>query len=337
MHCDEMARIWTERWPRPSDLSQRQHKYMVQGWGEENAGVPLRAYTREKARLYSQKHPSRCRFLRALFNDAIGDGLATENPFAALRTSPPRRTLTMPTPQELEMLLRAAEEPLKGRIAFAAYTGLRRGELLHLRPCDFERSGVAAGRSEPEEKVGTRTTGEVPTASGDSASTEKRLGESNERDQLERHGQASSNLDESSRARGRWRVHVEWQINANGKKARIKGRVKDRWAIVPKPAHRAIAGLLLENSPDRPLWPVAPRRHDKQWQKVRETTRLTHLRFHDLRHFAASWFLDHGASFHDVGVQLGHDDSGREVRETYGHLDRGKALERLEGLIGGKS
>lgn len=271
MNCDELVHCFTTRWPRPSELSNRQYEHMSRDFGVQFAGIPLDEVTREAARAYANAHPSRTRFLRAIFNDAIRDGLCEENPFASLGVSAPKRTLVMPTTQELEMLLRAATEPLRGRIGFAAYTGLRRGELLHLRPQDFEKG----------------------------------------------------------------RVHVEWQINANGEKAHIKGRIKDRWAVVPEPARRAIASILLATEPNERLWPVSPRRHDKQWRKVRDETRLTHLRFHDLRHFAASWFLDHGASFHDVGVQLGHCDNGKEVRETYGHLSRGKALDRLEELISG--
>jgi len=129
------------------------------------------------------------------------------------------------------------------------------------------------------------------------------------------------------------RLHVHRQINATGERVRPKGKIKDRYVIVPDEARRAIAPLLLATAPDERLWPLHPRMHDKQWCRLRAEVGLQHLRWHDLRHYAASWFLDHGASYADVAIQLGHDDGGRLVQDTYGHLDRGKALDRLEGLI----
>lgn len=61
--------------------------------------------------------------------------------------------------------------------------------------------------------------------------------------------------------------------------------------------------------------------------------------FHALRHYAATWLLDRGASDRDVAVQLGHvDEAGHvdttQVRRTYGHPSVSAALERLEAVAG---
>ena len=55
------------------------------------------------------------------------------------------------------------------------------------------------------------------------------------------------------------------------------------------------------------------------WNKVRDTSATTMdrhgdgiapIRFHDLRHFAATQWLERGASHFDVSVLLGHEDGG---------------------------
>lgn len=56
--------------------------------------------------------------------------------------------------------------------------------------------------------------------------------------------------------------------------------------------------------------------------------------FHSLRHFYASYLLDHGVAELDVAVALGHfDREGRPnselVRETYGHANHLKAIARI--------
>lgn len=73
------------------------------------------------------------------------------------------------------------------------------------------------------------------------------------------------------------------------------------------------------------------------WVKLREDVGLPEVRFHDLRHFHATWLLDRGASDLDVAVQLGHVDSrGRPnpelVRDRYGHPSLEAALTRLEAV-----
>jgi hypothetical protein len=70
------------------------------------------------------------------------------------------------------------------------------------------------------------------------------------------------------------------------------------------------------------------------WCEARAKVGLPELRFHDLRHFHATWLLDQGASDMDVAIQLGHRDGGVQVRRTYGHPSRERALARLRRCHG---
>lgn len=59
MNCQELAETWQQRWPRPSETSRKQYAALVRPWGEENAEVELEDYTREQARAYGLRYPSR--------------------------------------------------------------------------------------------------------------------------------------------------------------------------------------------------------------------------------------------------------------------------------------
>ena len=68
------------------------------------------------------------------------------------------------------------------------------------------------------------------------------------------------------------------------------------------------------------------------WKGVRSRIRREDLKFHDLRHTAATMFIERGASPEDVAIQLGHTDGGTLVRSRYGHPSVEGALTRLAGV-----
>ena len=248
-------------------------------WGEENSGIPLSDYTREQAREYGLKHPSRVKPLRAMFFDAERDGLVPGNPFSALRIAKPRKERYFPSTEEVQDIIRAAQEPLRGRIWFAAYVGPRLGEVLAMRPCDLSEPDW---RSEPP-----------------------------------------------------CRAHLRWQMNAANERVGIKGKLKGYWATVPDEARLGVAAAVDRTISDTDrLWPVTRAEHNKEWNALRRALKLPeNFVWHSLRHHAATWFLDQGASFEDVAIQLGHSDNGQQVRDTYGHMSREKALDRLEAVV----
>ena len=80
------------------------------------------------------------------------------------------------------------------------------------------------------------------------------------------------------------------------------------------------------------------------WNKVRDNSNTTMprhadgvgpVRFHDLRHFAATQWLERGASHFDVSVLLGHEDGGALVMARYGHPSKDAATDRLLALSEG--
>ena len=80
------------------------------------------------------------------------------------------------------------------------------------------------------------------------------------------------------------------------------------------------------------------------WNKVRDASAtsmarisdgLAPIRFHDLRHYAATQWLERGASHFDVSVLLGHDDGGQLVMARYGHPSKEAATDRLLALSEG--
>jgi integrase len=130
------------------------------------------------------------------------------------------------------------------------------------------------------------------------------------------------------------RIHVCAQINLQNERIAIKGKIKEFWATVPREARYEVAPLVRTTESLARLWPLTRAQHNKEWNALRKRLKLPeNFVWHSLRHHAATWFLDQGASFEDVAIQLGHSDEGFQVRDTYGHRDRGKALDRLEAIV----
>lgn len=110
-------------------------------------------------------------FHRAL-EDAVDDGLLRSNPTTrAHRVSPPRREIRSWSPSELHRFLAAVcDDPNFALWRLAAFSGMRRGELLGLRWRDVDldaavlsvqrqllRNGPAVGFSEPKTRAGRRS------------------------------------------------------------------------------------------------------------------------------------------------------------------------------------
>jgi len=127
------------------------------------------------------------------------------------------------------------------------------------------------------------------------------------------------------------RCGVYWQLTRDDRKKQPKGKSGAREIVVPRYALTAAQAAVHEARDDR-LWTFSRDQRERMWKTVRIETGIW-IRWHDLRHFAATWFLDHGATPEDVALQLGHDDNGEMVRKLYGHPNRAKALDRLESCV----
>jgi integrase len=69
------------------------------------------------------------------------------------------------------------------------------------------------------------------------------------------------------------------------------------------------------------------------WIKVREAAHRPSMHFYELRHFCASQLLARGVGPKVVALQLGHQDGGRLVLTTYGHLYPDSALDELRAAL----
>lgn len=110
----------------------------------------------------------------------------------------------------------------------------------------------------------------------------------------------------------------------------------DRTALILGPARDALEEIPMLDPRDR-IFNYSRREHTRLWGKIRGFAALEQIRWHDLRHFYATYLIDAGASDLDVALQLGHRDGGQLVRERYGHPSPARARDRLRARLAGKS
>ncbi len=146
--CGEYVRLWLAEYRRPAPATQRTYRYALQQFAEDFERRRLGDFDRLTARAWANSHPqSNVRVARAMFNDAINDGLHPgPNPFANLRLeqSRGRKDLIALKEDELRELADVAVRVLgdygrtfRAMILFAAYVGLRPGELFALERGDL--------------------------------------------------------------------------------------------------------------------------------------------------------------------------------------------------------
>ena len=151
--CGEFISLWLAEYPRAAGATRRTYRYGVTAFAEEFERVRLADFDRLTARSWAQRVPqSNVRIVRAMFNDAINDGLHPgPNPFSNLRLerSRGRKDLIALSEDELGALCTRALEvhgefgpAFRAMIIFAAYVGLRPGELFVLERSDIGRDEV---------------------------------------------------------------------------------------------------------------------------------------------------------------------------------------------------
>jgi integrase len=157
--CDEFAERWTRDYPRPRASTNQTHSEHVRAFSKDFKGVKLSAVDRPTARTWALKHRSDLAAVRAMFGDALRDGLVDLNPFAELRLpgSRGRKDLVALTESELTTLADCALDErmelaeygrqYRAMVLFAGYVGLRPGELFALRRDDLDGQLATVHRS----------------------------------------------------------------------------------------------------------------------------------------------------------------------------------------------
>jgi integrase len=152
--CGEFVEWWLAEYGRPAPATRRTYRYALVRFKEDFGHQRLAELDRVSARGWAVKQPqSNVRAARAMLNDAINDGLHPgPNPFANLRLEQPRgrKDLVAVTEAELQVLADTAVAvhgdfgpPFRAMVLFAAYVGLRPGELFALERTDVRDDEVA--------------------------------------------------------------------------------------------------------------------------------------------------------------------------------------------------
>lgn len=181
--CDQLAERWARDYPRPRASTNAHNAERVKAFGQGFEGVRLAAVTRPQARSWGMEHRANVPAVRAMFNDALRDGLIESNPFANLRLpgSRGRKDITALTEAEVGTLADMALSPLmelgefapqyRAMVLFSAYVGLRPGELFALNAsdvigdlCHIERSLSRTGDVGPTKTGRSRTVVIPPVA-----------------------------------------------------------------------------------------------------------------------------------------------------------------------------
>ena len=148
--CNDFAERWTRDYPRPRASTNKHNAERVKRFAEDFKGVKLSAVDRPTARAWAMKNKGNHSAVRAMFGDAVRDGLITANPFANPRLpgSRGRKDIVALTERELTALADLALDPrmelgefgveYRAMILFAGYVGLRPGELFALRSDDVD-------------------------------------------------------------------------------------------------------------------------------------------------------------------------------------------------------
>lgn len=140
--CAGFATRWLEVWPRPSESTQRNYATAIRHFADYFGSTPLGQVGRLEARTWALSVPrSVSRVAGIALGDAYNAGLIDGNPFANLRLPATERTeqIIAPTMEEYKALLDSCTvlggygAEFRALIQFAAWTGMRSGEIQALR------------------------------------------------------------------------------------------------------------------------------------------------------------------------------------------------------------
>lgn len=144
------AARWPVDYPRPRASTNLHNAESVRPFATAHDHRRMDSITVEDARAWALRHPAQLLALRAMFNDARRSGMVMSNPFRELGIERSRGRRDLPsewlTAADVKRLAQCAREvhaangygeTVAGLLVFAAYTGLRPGELYALRHDDL--------------------------------------------------------------------------------------------------------------------------------------------------------------------------------------------------------
>lgn len=136
--CEGFAKRWLTEYPRDRNSTQSHYEQVLRQFSKDFEKRPLDSISRTEARAWSLLHPSRHSAVRAMFQDAVNEEIVERNPFAKLRlpASRGRKDIVVLSESEVKKLATTARavhgaygKHFYAMVIFAAYTGVRRGEL----------------------------------------------------------------------------------------------------------------------------------------------------------------------------------------------------------------
>lgn len=302
--CDSFAIRWPDDYTRAKSGRERQRstrehrRDRVKTFAATFEGRTLRSITRGEARNWARSNPSTVASLRAMYTDAIEDGLADANPFSKLGIEQSRGrediiVLTKPEVDELAEFARRHYGGLFGEevaaiIIWAAYTCMRPGETFAAR-YSWLTGDEYDLRRQFNSKLGEET---IPKHNSDGLIY---VPEPAQRAVLDKPRRLDDDLMFRTKRGKQWRA--------------------PNWHLTWDPIRRAFAASLPETHHLRER--IAADEND-------------HLDFYELRHFGASYMLnDLELEPWIIAEQLRHTDGGALVVRLYGHPDRKKAIDRI--------
>ena len=154
--CASFVERWLNEWARPEASTRKQYAAAAHRFGDHFGSLPLDQVDRLKARTWALTVPKRVsQVCRTMFADAYNVGIVNENPFAGMRLPGSEKSaeIVPPEMEDYRALLKACTvlggygPEFKAMIQFAAWTGLRQGELFGLQWDDIEGDEIHVRRS----------------------------------------------------------------------------------------------------------------------------------------------------------------------------------------------
>lgn len=154
--CASFADRWLEEWPRPGVSTRRNYERAARRFAEEFGATPLGEIERLSARTWALTVPRYIsKAMATMYDDARNVGLVENNPFSNLRlpTAERKAQITAPTLEEYRacldacMVLGGYGPEFRSLVQFAAWTGLRAGELQALTWDDIDGETVTVRKA----------------------------------------------------------------------------------------------------------------------------------------------------------------------------------------------